>query len=93
MLTLKILLTKKTRTNDLALEINKISIDNDNNDKELEHGHIMVTQPGDPINKSKPAYNKYCTYCHKNNHGVSNCYQKQRDEEYQKYRIRRPRTP
>ena len=49
----------------------------------------MVTQPGDPKNKSKPAYKKYCTYCHKNNHGVSNCYQKQ---EYQKYRNPRPRT-
>ena len=53
----------------------------------------MVTQPGDPKNKSKPAYKKYCTYCHKNNHGVSNWYQKQRDEEYQKYRNPRPRTP
>ena len=52
---------EKTRTNELALELNKISIDNDNNDKELEHDHIMVTQPGDPNNKSKPAYKKYCT--------------------------------
>ena len=93
MLTLKILLTKKFRTNDLALEINKISNDNDNNNKELEHEHILVTHPGDPNTKSKPAYKKYCTYCHKNNHGVSNCYQKQRDEEYQKYRNPRPRTP
>ena len=53
----------------------------------------MVTQPGDPNNKSKPAYKKYCSYCRKNNHGVSNCYQKQRDEEYQKNRNPRPRTP
>ena len=53
----------------------------------------MVTQPGDPNNKSKPAYKKYCTYCHKSNHGVSNCYQKQRDEEYQKLSNPRPRTP
>ena len=53
----------------------------------------MVTQPGDPNNKSKPAYKKHCTYCQKNNHVVSNCYQKQRDEEYQKYRNPRPRTP
>ena len=84
---------EKIRTNDLALEINKISLDNDNNNKELEHDHIMVTQPGDPNNKSKPAYKKHCTYCHKNNHGVSNCYQKQRDEEYQKDRNPRPRPP
>ena len=44
----------------------------------------MVTQSGDPNNKSKPAYKKYCSYCNKNNHGISNCYQKQRDEEYQR---------
>ena len=84
---------EKIRTNDLALEINKISIENDNIDKELEPDHIMVTQPRDPNNKSKPAYKKYCSDCQKNNHGVSNCYQKQRDEEYQKYRNPRPRTP
>ena len=84
---------EKIRTNDLALEINKISIENDNNVKELELDHIMVTQPGDPNNKSKPAYKNYCSYCHKNNHGVSNCYQKQSDEDYQNYRNPRPRTP
>ena len=53
----------------------------------------MVTQSGDPTNKSKLAYKKYCSFCQKNNHGVSNCSRKQRDEEYQKYRIPRPRTP
>ena len=63
------------RTNDLALEINKVSIENETNNKESEYDHIMVTQSGDPDNKSKPAYEKYCSYCHKNNHGISNCYQ------------------
>ena len=53
----------------------------------------MVTQPGDPDNKSKQAYKKYCTFCHKHNHGDSNCYQKQRDQDYQKYKNPRPRTP
>ena len=53
----------------------------------------MVTQSGDPNNKSKPAYRKYCSYCHKNNHSISNCYQKQRDDEYQKYNNQRSRTP
>ena len=81
------------RINDLALEINKVSIEDDTNNKESEHDHIMVTQSGDPNNKSKPAYKKYCSYCHKNNHGVSNCYQKQRDEENQRYKNQRPRTP
>ena len=84
---------EKIRTNDLALEINKVLFEDDNNNKESEHDHIMVTQSGDPNNKHKPAYKKYCSYCHKNNHGVSNCYQKQRDEEYQRYKNRRSRTP
>ena len=53
----------------------------------------MVTQTGDPNNKNKPAYRKYCSYCHENNHSISNCYQKQRDDEYQKYNNQRSRTP
>ena len=53
----------------------------------------MVTQSADPNNKSKPAYKKYCSYCHKNNHGISNCYQKQPDEEYQRYKNQRSRIP
>ena len=84
---------EKIRTKDLALEINKISIEDDTNNKESEHGHIMVTQSGDPNNKNKPTYKNYCSYCHKNNHGISNCYQKQRDEEHQRYKNQRSRTP
>ena len=85
---------EKIRTNDLALEINKVSLEVDTNKKEIEHeDQIMVTQTGDPNNKSKPAYRKYCSYCHKNNHSISNCYQKQRDDEYQKYNNQRSRTP
>ena len=53
----------------------------------------MGTQSGTPNNKSKPAYKKYCSHCHKNNHGISNCYQKQRDDEYQNYKNQRSRTP
>ena len=75
---------EKIRTNDLALEINKVSIEDNINNKEPELDHIMVTQSGDPNNKSKPAYKIYCSYCHKNNHGISNFYQKQRDEECQR---------
>ena len=85
---------EKISTNDLALEINKVSLEDDTNKKEFEHeDQIMVTQSGDPNNKSKPAYRKYCSYCHKNNHSISNCYQKQRDDEYQKYNNQRSRTP
>ena len=84
---------EKMRTNDLALEINKVSIEDDINNKESEHDHIMVTQSADSNKKSKPAYKKHCSYCHKNNHGISNCYQKQRDEEYQRYKNQISRTP
>ena len=49
---------EKIRTNDLASEINKTSIEDDSSDKEPDHDHIMVTQSGDPNNKSKPAYKK-----------------------------------
>ena len=84
---------EKIRTNDLALEINKVSLEDDPNKREFEHeNHIMVTQSGDPNNKSKPAYKKYCSYCHKKIHSISNCYQKQRDDEYQKYNNHRSRT-
>ena len=84
---------EKIRTNDLALETNKVSIEDNTNNKESEHDHIMVTQSGDPNNKSKPAHKEYCSNCHKNNHGISNCYQKQRDEVYQRYTNQRSRTP
>ena len=84
---------EKIGRNDLALEINKVLIEDDTSNKESEHDQIMVTQSGDPNNKTKPAYKKYCSYCHKNNHGISNCYQKQRDEEYQRYKNQRSRTP
>ena len=48
---------KKTRTNDLALEINKVSLEDETNNKVLEHEeHLMVTQSGDPTNKRKPAF-------------------------------------
>ena len=84
---------EKIRTSDLASEINKISKEDDTNNKESEHDHGMVTQSGDPNNKSKPAYKQNCSYCHKNNHGISICSQKQRDEEYQRYKNQRSRTP
>ena len=47
---------EKIRTNDLALGINKVSLEDDTSKKEFEHeDHITVTQSGDPNNKSKPA--------------------------------------
>ena len=42
---------------------------------------LMFTQPKDPNNKNKPAYKKYCSYCHRTNHFISTCFKKQRDDE------------
>ena len=50
---------EKIRTKDLALEISKVSNEDDTNNKESERDHTMVTQSGDPNNKSKPAYKKF----------------------------------
>ena len=48
---------KKTRTNDLALEINKVSLEDETNNKVLEHEeHIMVTQSGDPTKKKQTSF-------------------------------------
>ena len=56
---------EKIRTNDLALEINKVSLEDDTNKKEFEHeDQIMVTQTGDPNNKSKS--NIYLHHSHNN---------------------------
>ena len=41
----------------------------------------MFTQPKDPNNKNKPAYKKFCSYCHRTNHSISACFKKQRDDE------------
>ena len=53
----------------------------------------MFTQPRDPNNKTKPAYKKYCSYCHKTNHSISACFKKQRDDEDKRDRYARSKSP
>ena len=72
----------KIRTHDLTLEFNKIikqlqtqTLDPQPTDQ------VMFTQPRDPNSKTKPAYKKYCSYCHRTNHSISACFEKQRDKE------------
>ena len=62
----------KIRTHDFALEINNIT--KQLNTQTLDHSsqeQLMFTQPKDPNNKNKPAYKKYCSYCHRTNHSIS----------------------
>ena len=53
----------------------------------------MFTQPKDPNNKNKPAYKKYCSYCHRTNHSISACFKKQRDDEDKRDAFARSKSP
>ena len=58
----------KRRTHDLTIEVNKITKQLENQTLESQQSdQIMYTQPRDPNNKTKPAYKKYCSYCHRTN--------------------------
>ena len=84
----------KIRTHDLALEINNIT--KQLNTQTLDHPsqeQLMYTQPKDPNNKNKPAYKKYCSYCHRTNHSISACFEKQRDDEDKREAYARSTSP
>ena len=53
----------------------------------------LFTQPKDPNNKNKPAYRKYCSYCHGTNHSISACFKKQRDDEDKRDAYARSKSP
>ena len=84
----------KIRTHDLTLEVNNIT-------KQLQtqalnsqqSDQIMFTQSRDPNNKNKPAYKKYCSYCHRTNHSISACFKKQRDDEDRRDAYSRSKSP
>ena len=46
-----------------------------------------------PNNKNKPAYKKYCSYCHRTNHSISACFKKQRDDEDKREAYARTKSP
>ena len=84
----------KIRTHDLAFEIN--SITKQLNTQTLDHSsqeQLMYTKPKDPNNKNKPAYKKYCSYCHRTNHSISACFKKQRDDEDKREAYARSKSP
>ena len=84
----------KIRTHDLALEINNIT--KQLNTQTLDHPsqeQLMCTQPKDPNNKNKPAYKKYCSYCHRTNHSNSACFKKQRDDQDKREAYARSKSP
>ena len=84
----------KIRTHDLALEVNNITKQLHTQTLEpSSHEQLMFTQPKDPNNKNKPAYEKYCSYCLRTNHSTSACFKKQRDDEDKRDAYARSRSP
>ena len=84
----------KIRTHDLELEINNIT--KHLNTQTLDHSsqeQLMYTQAKDPNNKNKPAYKKYCSFCHRTNHSISACFKKQRDDEDKREAYARSKSP
>ena len=84
----------KTRTHDLALEINNITkqLNTQTLDPSSQE-QPMFTQPKDPNNKNKPSFKKYCSYCHRTNHSISACFKKQRDDEDKRDAYVRSKSP
>ena len=84
----------KIRTHDLALEINNITKQlNTQTLESLSQEQLMFTQPKDPNNKTKAAYKKYCSHCHRTNHSISACFKKQRDNEDRRDAYARSTSP
>ena len=84
----------KIRTHDLTLEVNNITKQLQTNTLDSQQSdQRMFTQPRDPNNKTKPAYKKYCSYCHRTNHSISACFKKQRDDEDRRDAYSRSKSP
>ena len=84
----------KTRTHDLALGVKYLT--NQLQTQTLDSSQqeqLMSTQPRCPNNKSKPAYKKYCSYCHRTNHSISACFKKQREDEDKRDAYARSKSP
>ena len=83
----------KIRTHDLTLEVKNITKQLQTQTLYSEQSdQTMFTQPRDPNNKTKPAYKKYCSYCHRTNHYIS-CLKKQRDDEDRRDAFARSKSP
>ena len=84
----------KIRTHDLTLEVDNLTKQLQSQSlNQQQSDQIMFTQPRDPNNKTKPAYKKYCSYCHRTNHSISACFKKQRDDEDKRDRYARSKSP
>ena len=84
----------KIRPHDLTLELNNITKQFQTQTLDThQQEQLLFTQPKDPNNKHKPAYKKYCSYCHRTNHSISACFKKQRDDEDKRDAYARSKSP
>ena len=66
----------KIRTYDLTLEVNSITNQLQSQNVETQQSeHIKFTQSRHPNSKHKPAFKKFCSYCHRTNHSISSLFQ------------------
>ena len=83
----------RKRTHDFTLEVNSITNQLQSQNLETQQSeHIMFTQYRDN-NKHKPAYEKYCSYCHRTNNSISACFKKQRDDGDKRDAYARSKSP
>ena len=73
---------EKIRTLDLPLETNIVTSTLETRNQSAEtygsNPEVIITKTTDPNIKSEPELRKYCNYCHKSNHYVSNCFRKRK---------------
>ena len=76
---------EEAQTLDLPLEINNVTskLEFQNLSAEFYDANleVMFSQTTDPNNRNKPAFRKYCKYCHKSNQSFSICFCKEREDE------------
>ena len=83
----------KYRTHDLTSEVNILTNKLQSQTIEQQPEQRMFTQSKDPNNKSKLAYKKYCSYCHRTNHSISSCFKKCRDDDDKREAYARSKSP
>ena len=68
---------EKIKTQELSLDINTLS-DNFNQNTSItdKPSETLQIQAVDPNIKSRPQFQKYCSFCHESNHFVPTCFRR-----------------
>ena len=71
----------KIRTHDLTLKVNNITNKLQSQTIEQQPVQLMFTQSKYPSNKTKHAYKKHCSHCHRTNRSIPSCFKKHRHDD------------